>query len=146
MKNVNTITQRSNCPISFSLDFIGDKWSLLIIRDMMLFEKSTYSDFLNSQEKIASNIARDRLIKLTEHGFISRSGSQARHWNRPYKLTEKAFDLIPVIVDLTLWGLKYGPFGTMEHSGAMETKNRTKLIADIEQKLRAQGVIKAIAY
>ncbi|WPU99059.1 helix-turn-helix domain-containing protein [Mucilaginibacter sp. cycad4] len=127
---------RSDCPISYALDLFGDKWSLLILRDIMFFDKHTYSEFLNSNEKIATNIARDRLVKLTQNGFISKGDNQQRHWNRPYYLTEKAISLVPVMADLTQWGALFGHTGGMEKMIAQFRGNRNKAIAQLQTRLR----------
>jgi DNA-binding HxlR family transcriptional regulator len=86
------------------MDFIGDKWSLLIIRDMLYLGKSTYNEFLSSREGISTNILNDRLIKLTEDGFISYTGTAKR---KKYELTKKGKDLKPVLESIALFGIKY---------------------------------------
>ena len=101
---VDRIQRRSDCPLSCSLDLIGDKWSLLIIRDMLFFGKSTYNEFLNSGEGISTNILNDRLIKLTELGLISYTGTAKR---KKYELTAKGLDLKPVLQSIVEFGLKH---------------------------------------
>ena len=96
--------RRSDCPLSCTLDIIGDKWSLLIIRDMLAFGKSTYNEFLNSDEKISTNILNDRLIKLTELGLISHSGPAKR---KKYELTKMGLDLRPILQAVGAFGMKY---------------------------------------
>lgn len=105
------ITQRSTCPVSFSLDFLGDKWSLLIIRDMMMHNKSTYGEFLQSDEKIATNILADRLAALEQNGFITRRVSSEKKNKIIYGMTEKSIDLVPIIMEYNIWGAKYNPSG-----------------------------------
>jgi DNA-binding HxlR family transcriptional regulator len=95
---------RSKCPVSCTLELIGDKWSLLIIRDMMFFEKSTYNEFLNSGEKISTNILNDRLLMLTEMGIINYSGSSKR---KKYALTAIGRDLKPIIESIAEFGMKH---------------------------------------
>ncbi|HWY37562.1 MAG TPA: helix-turn-helix domain-containing protein [Bacteroidia bacterium] len=96
--------RRSGCPLSCSLDLIGDKWSLLIIRDMLFLEKTTYNEFLNSKEGISTNILNDRLVKLTEVGLISFTGTEKR---KKYALTKMGLDLKPVLESIALFGMKY---------------------------------------
>jgi DNA-binding HxlR family transcriptional regulator len=96
--------KRSDCPISCSLDLLGDKWSLLIIRDMLYLGKTTYNEFLSSREGIATNILKDRLNKLTEDGFITFSGSEKR---KVYELTKKGLDLRSVLESVAHFGIKY---------------------------------------
>jgi DNA-binding HxlR family transcriptional regulator len=99
-----TIEKRSDCPVSCTLDLVGDKWSLLIIRDMMIFGKTTYNEFLDSNEKIATNILNDRLIKLTNIGLITYTGSAKR---KKYTLTKKGQDLKPVLEAIAMFGMKH---------------------------------------
>lgn len=99
--------KRSDCPISCSLDIFGDKWSLLIIRDMMFFHKSTYGDFLKSAEGIATNILASRLQGLEENKLIEKLDHPDSKAKVLYKLTQKAIDLLPMIVEIHLWADKY---------------------------------------
>jgi len=97
-------TKRSSCPISCTLELVGDKWSLLIIRDMVFFEKSTYNEFLDSAEKISTNILNDRLVTLTEKGIISYTGTAKR---KKYKLTKLGHDLKPLLEAAGNFGMKH---------------------------------------
>jgi DNA-binding HxlR family transcriptional regulator len=96
--------KRSDCPLSCSLDLIGDKWSLLIIRDMMFFGKSKYNEFLESSEGISTNILSDRLLKLTEVGLITFSGTATR---KKYVLTKMGLDVKPILESIGMFGAKY---------------------------------------
>ena len=96
--------KRSDCPISCTMDLVGDKWSLLIIRDLMYLGKTTYNEFLSSNECISTNILNDRLVKMTELGLISFTGTAKR---KKYQLTKKGLDLKPVLESIALYGLKY---------------------------------------
>ncbi len=104
---METVKKRSECPISCSLDVFGDKWSLLIIRDMMFFNKSTYGDFLKSAEGIATNILASRLQALEENKLIEKLQHPSSKAKVLYKLTQKAIDLLPIIVEIHLWAEKY---------------------------------------
>lgn len=97
------IKKRSECPVSFSLDFFGDKWTLLIIRDIVLNDKNTFGDFLQSAEGIATNILTNRLKMLEEEGFIMKYpvAGKAR---TGYCLTEKGVTIIPIMIEMALWG------------------------------------------
>ena len=104
-----SLKKRSDCLFSYSLDIWGDKWSLLIIRDMIFMGKSTYGDFLKSPERIATNILATRLQQLEENGLIEKTehpGSKAKNL---YKLTPKGIALVPVFVEIFLWAEKYEP-------------------------------------
>jgi DNA-binding HxlR family transcriptional regulator len=102
-----TVKKRSSCPISSSLDIWGDKWSLLIIRDLMFSKQSTYGDFLKSEEKIATNILANRLQMLEENGLIAKLDHPESKAKVLYKLTQKGIDLFPVMVEMNLWAEKY---------------------------------------
>lgn len=99
--------KRSDCPISCSLDAWGDKWSLLIVRDLMFFKKCTYGDFLKSGEKIATNILASRLLMLEENGIISKQDHPDSKAKVLYKLTEKGINLLPLMIEINLWAEKY---------------------------------------
>jgi DNA-binding HxlR family transcriptional regulator len=98
---------RSQCPISSALDIVGDKWSLLIIRDLMFFQKRTFSELAKSDEKIASNILTDRLGRMEEAGIVTKSRLPDNKKAFIYILTEKGVDFLPVIVEYILWSDKY---------------------------------------
>ena len=99
--------RRSNCPISSSLEIFGDKWSLLIIRDLMDARECTYGDFLKSPEGIATNILASRLQNLEEHKLIEKHPHPDSKAKVLYKLTRKGIDLVPVMIELSLWAEKY---------------------------------------
>lgn len=98
------VEKRSECPISCTMDLVGDKWSLLIIRDMLYLGKTTYNEFLNSNERISTNILNDRLVKLTEVGLITYSGNAKR---KKYELTKMGQDLKPVLESAAIFGMKH---------------------------------------
>lgn len=102
-----TTKKRSECPISCSLDVWGDKWSLLIIRDLMMLKQCTYGDFLKSDEKIATNILANRLLMLEENGIISKLNHPDSKAKVLYKLTLKGIDLLPLMIEINLWADKY---------------------------------------
>ena len=98
---------RSLCPINLTLEAIGDSWTLLIIRDLMLRGHTGYQAFLRSEEKIATNILADRLLKLEQNGLVSKSADPADARKFIYALTEKGAELAPLIVELALFSLKH---------------------------------------
>ncbi len=104
---MNTTKKRSECPISCSLDVWGDKWSLLIIRDLMFKKECTYGDFLKSDEKIATNILASRLHTLEENGVIDKLDHPDSKAKVLYKLTQKGIDLLPLMIEINLWAEKY---------------------------------------
>lgn len=101
------IKKRSNCPLSGSLDIFGDKWSLLIIRDLVFGNKCTYNDFLRSEEGIATNILASRLKGLEENGVIEKSKHPDSKAKNLYRLTQKGIDLLPIIVEIYIWSDMY---------------------------------------
>ena len=97
--------KRSPCPIANSLDILGDKWTLLVVRDLFL-DKHTYGEFQDSQEGIPSNILADRLKRLEWAGIIGKSPYQDRPVRYAYHLTEKGQSLGPIVKEYINWGLK----------------------------------------
>jgi DNA-binding HxlR family transcriptional regulator len=101
------MTSRSPCPIACTLDLIGDRWTLLVIRDMMFLDKHRFEEFLESPEGISTNILADRLKSLEELGLVEKQpyGNHARRMN--YSLTETGKSLKPVLKIMATWGLKH---------------------------------------
>jgi DNA-binding HxlR family transcriptional regulator len=104
---MKTSKKRSDCPVSNSLEAFGDKWSLLIVRDLMLKKECTYGDFIKSDEKIATNILATRLLSLEENGIIQKLEHPESKAKVLYRLTPKGIDLIPIIVEINLWAEKH---------------------------------------
>jgi len=94
---------RCQCPISSALDIIGDKWTLLIIRDMLFDHKKTFKDFSTSAESIASNILSSRLKLLEEVGIIRKTKLVGNQKSNIYTLTQSGLGLLPIIAEITLW-------------------------------------------
>jgi|ERR1700730_6510997 len=95
--------RRSGCPLNASVEILGDRWSLLIIRDMMLRGFRSYKQFLGSYERIATNILADRLRRLEEHGIITAEPDPSDGRKLIYLLTKKGIDLAPVLTEMVLW-------------------------------------------
>ena len=104
---VKKIKKRSDCPISSALDIVGDKWSLLIIRDIALSGKNNYNEFLKSDEKIATNVLADRLSMLESAGILVKEEHPESKAKIFYRLSAQGIDLLPVLVELILWSDKY---------------------------------------
>lgn len=98
---------RSTCPIASTLDILGDKWSLVIVRDMLIRSKKTYKEFSMSDEGIATGILASRLKQLESFGFITKRKLPENKKENIYLLTEKGIDLAPVVIEITLWADKY---------------------------------------
>ena len=103
MKNTNF---RSTCAIAVSIDLFGDKWSLLILRDMLLHRKSTFKEFSQSKEKIASNILTNRLVYLTEAGFITKFNPKGTKKSATFIATRKGICVLPLLVELYLLSIE----------------------------------------
>ena len=101
--------KRSHCPISFALDIFGDKWTLLIVRDLVFTERKTYGEFLESDEGIATNILANRLRLLEDTKIVSRSKNPNDKRKEFYTLTQKGLDLIPILMEFILWSAKHDP-------------------------------------
>ena len=104
---MNKIKKRSDCPVSSSLDIWGDKWSLLIIRDLMFAKECTYGDLLKSPEGIATNILASRLLALEENKLIKKLDHPESKAKVLYRLTKTGIDLLPVMIEINLWAEKY---------------------------------------
>ena len=96
--------RQSGCPVAFSLDMFGDRWSLLVIREIMLRGKTTYSDFQNIEEAIATNVLADRLKHLETEGIIAKHRDPDNRRSYIYSLTEKGRDLASIMIEIILWG------------------------------------------
>jgi len=98
---------RSGCPVSISLERFGDRWSLLIIRDLMVRSYRTFKDFQEAGEGIATNILADRLRKLQAAGIVMVEADQTDRRKLNYRLTEKGIDLAPVMLELLVWASRH---------------------------------------
>ncbi|SNR54618.1 transcriptional regulator, HxlR family [Maribacter sedimenticola] len=128
---MKALKRRSQCPISSSLEIWGDKWSLLIIRDLMFNKKLTYGDLLKTEEKISTNILANRLVMLENHGLIQKLVHPESKAKVLYQLTPKGVDLIPVIVEINLWAEKYFTLTEEKKSLIKEIKmDKEKFILD----------------
>ncbi|TIQ33538.1 MAG: helix-turn-helix transcriptional regulator [Mesorhizobium sp.] len=99
--------ERSGCPISLSLELIGDRWTLLIIRDLVFAGKRHFREFLQSDEGISSRTLAERLQTLQDEGILTRSDDPSHGLKAIYRLTEAGIDLLPVLATLGAWGSKY---------------------------------------
>ena len=133
-----TEEQRSGCPINLTLEVVGDKWSLLVIRDMIFGNRRHFRELLTrSEEGIASNILADRLKRLTGQGIISRADDPTHRQKAIYSLTEQGIELLPILAQMSVWGRKYLPV-TEELSirARLLEEGGPKLWAEFMQELR----------
>jgi DNA-binding HxlR family transcriptional regulator len=125
--------RRSGCPLNASVEVLGDRWSLLIIRDMMLRGFRTYKEFLGSYERIATNILADRLQKLIAHGIITNGPDPSDGRKLIYSLTPKGIDLAPVLTEMVLWAGAHEGTGNQALVRQMQ-KDKDKFISAIRQR------------
>ncbi|WP_316836134.1 helix-turn-helix domain-containing protein [Pedobacter nutrimenti] len=98
---------KSDCPLNFGLELFGDRWTLLIIRDMIFFNKRSYNEFLSSAEHISTNILANRLNFLEKEKFIIKERDRDHKQKMIYSLTEKGIGLVPLIIEIGLWSDRY---------------------------------------
>lgn len=126
--------RRSECPVSISLENLGDRWSLLIIRDLMVRSYRTFKEFQRSGEGISTNILANRLRKLEAAGIISAETVEKDRRKLDYRLTEKGINLAPVLLELLIWGARNEatamPCGVIEE---ME-KHREQILAEVRRR------------
>lgn len=134
MKTSTHCEHRSGCPINVMLEAIGDSWSLLVVRDMMFFNRKTFNEFLNAGEKIATNILADRLQRLEASGIImkQRDLNDARRY--VYRLTKKGIDLAPVLVEMIIWAATHEATDAPPDVVKMMLEDREHFIAEVREK------------
>ena len=127
---------RSHCPINYTLEHFGDKWSFLILRDLMFKGKRHYNEFLEAGEKVSTSVLGDRLKKLEEMGIISRGQDSVKKSRIRYSLTQKGIDLLPILLEMIIWGglnddLTESPKEFMDQA----IQNKETLIKGIREQL-----------
>ena len=120
---------RSHCPVNFGLEAIGDRWALLILRDIIFSGKRAYGEFLKSREGFSTNILASRLDHLLAEGILRRDGDAADGRKLRYSMTEKGLDLIPMIFEMILWSAR--------HDGESEARRIPGLVKLIQSDNRA---------
>ena len=135
--------RRSGCPLNASVEMLGDRWSLLILRDMMLRGFRTYKEFLESYEGIATNILADRLRKLEAHGIITTKRDPSDGRKLIYSLTAKGIDLAPVLTEMVLWAAAHEATDNQALVRQM-SKDKKQFLAAIRQRW-AKNTIRSTA-
>src|ERR1700728_5422068 len=128
--------RRSGCPLNASVEMLGDRWSLLIIRDMMLRGARTYKTFLNCYEGIATNILADRLRKLVAYGIIASKPDPSDGRKLIYLLTKKGIDLAPVLTEMVLWAAAHEDTGNQALVKQMRA-DKEKFLTVVRQRWAA---------
>lgn len=130
------IKRKSDCPINFALEIFGDKWTFLIVRDLMFKGKHFYGEFLMSEEGIATNILSDRLSLLESNGIVSKSSDPSHKQKIMYKLTQKGIDLVPVLVEVIMWSAKYDNRSAVDMKFVKSVKrDKVAVISEISSRL-----------
>lgn len=144
MENNNEeICRRSQCAINIALETVGDKWSLLILRDLMFTNKRSYGELQSSEEKIATNILASRLTALEANGIIRKAIDPDNGRRSLYYLTVKGIDLLPVIIELREWAEKHDAHvETCQSRLKWTNKNRNEVLAAYRKKLMKEHGIK----
>lgn len=133
-----TNAHRSGCPINLTLEVVGDKWSLLIIRDIIFGNRRHFRELLTrSEEGIASNILSDRLKTLVGQGIVTKADDPTHKQKSVYSLTEKGIELLPVLAQMSAWGVKYLPVTEeLAIRATLLKEGGPKLWADFMEELR----------
>jgi DNA-binding HxlR family transcriptional regulator len=132
-RNNSVPKRRSPCPLNASVEMLGDRWSLLIIRDMMLRGSRTYKEFMDSFEGIATNILADRLRKLEAYGIISVQQDPSDGRKLIYLLTSKGIDLAPVMTEMVLWAAAHENTGNQPLIRQMK-QDKKKFLAGVRRR------------
>jgi DNA-binding HxlR family transcriptional regulator len=127
------VKRRSGCPLNASVEMLGDRWSLLIIRDMMLRGARSYKTFMECYEGIATNILADRLRKLVAYGIIATEPDPSDGRKVIYSLTRKGIDLAPVLTEMVLWAAAHEDTGNQALVRQMRA-DKEKFLAGVRQR------------
>lgn len=138
MKAIGKLKRRSGCPVSASLELLGDRWSLLIVRDLMVRGLRTFKDFQKSGEGIATNILTDRLNRLQAAGIITGITEAQDRRRVNYRLTKKGIELAPVLLDLLIWGAKHEKTAAPPGLAEKLEKQRPEFLAQVRRHWRKQ--------
>ena len=134
---------RSHCPTNYALEHFGDKWSLLIIRDLMFKGKRHYNEFFESDERVSTSVLGDRLKSLEESGIIKRCVDNVKKSRIRYSLTEKGIALLPMMIEMIIWS---GSFDRQTAAGQdfldLAKNDKAALIMDLTKKLKADHLAK----
>ena len=129
-------TRRSGCPLNASIEMLGDRWSLLIIRDMMVRGSRTFKEFLGSDEGIATNMLADRLRRLEAHGIIASEPDPSDGRKLIYSLTAKGIDLAPVLTEMVLWAARHEETGNQALVRTLQT-DRQRFLEQVRERWAA---------
>lgn len=126
--------EKSGCPINIALEVFGDRWSLLIIRDMMFDGKRNFRELLESDERIASNILTNRLNRLEAEGIITKAQDPEHKQKLIYSLTTKGIDLLPILAEIGGWSMKYNAIDLKKYKHGKELVKGGKEMQNVIKK------------
>ena len=129
--------RRSDCPLNTTLEVLGDRWSLLIVRDLMFKGRTTYKDFLAGGEGIATNVLADRLRRLEAEGLIEKGRAAADARRLIYRLTPSGLALAPVLVEMIVWGARHYDTAAPPATIREMTEHRERFLAAIRSRAGA---------
>lgn len=129
--------RRSGCPISVALEIFGDRWSLLVVRDLMFKGLRTFNEFLTAGEGIASNVLSDRLARLEAAGILARRPDPRDARRVLYRLTEKGLDLAPALVEIVLWSERHEATDTPPAEAHEMRAHRARFLASVRRQWAA---------
>jgi len=133
------VKRRSECPLNASVEMLGDRWSLLIIRDMMLRGFKTYKEFMECYEGIATNILADRLRRLVSYGIIDTKTDPWDGRKVIYRLTPKGIDLAPVLTEMVLWAAAHEDTGNQPLVRLMQ-RDKAEFLAGVRERWEKPAV------
>lgn len=140
MRGAPKLIRRSGCPVSISLEIFGDRWSLLIIRDLMVRALRTFREFQESGEGIATNVLSDRLWKLEAAGIIIGEPEETDGRKINYRLTKKGIDLAPLLLEIFVWAARHEQTGASCGIIAEMEKRREEVIAETRRRWRERDL------
>ena len=130
---------KSHCPVNYGLEHFGDKWSLLVIRDLMFKGKRHYNEFFESEEKVSTSVLGDRLKSLEKSGILSKEIDGIKKSRIKYSLTEKGISLLPVMVDMIVWSANYDNSSAVDQGFLRKArKNRSELLTGLNKSLKSE--------
>jgi len=135
---MKTMDKRSTCPVNYSVEIFGDKWMLLLLRDLMFNGKNSFLEFRASHEKISSAVLTEKLNTLLAEGIVTKVTSPKNASKFLYLLTDKGIELVPFMVEFLDWGSRYSPDGGPKSLLNQIKQSKKKTIAELQDKLRTQ--------
>ncbi len=128
---------RSTCPLSAFLELFGDRWSLLVVRDLMFSERCAFNEFLSAQEGIATNVLADRLRRLEAQGVVTRKAHPTDARKGVYSLSEKGAELAPALIEMAIWAAKHEELEIPQILRSRLSDDRAKIVADLKARVAA---------